>query len=141
MIRVFFDASVLFAASYSKTGSARDLLREAVRGNVQVVVTQHVLREAEASLARKAPEALPALHELLELVGPEVGELPTLQELREAATYINLKDAPIVAGAVKARVDYLVTWDRKHFIDDERVARESGLKIVTPDEVMTITQE
>ena len=35
MIRVFFDASVLFAASYSNTGSARDLLREAVRGNVK----------------------------------------------------------------------------------------------------------
>ena len=43
MIRVFFDASVLFAASYSHTGSSRDLLREALRGNVRVVVTQHVL--------------------------------------------------------------------------------------------------
>ena len=141
MIRVFFDASVLFAASYSKTGSARDLLREAVRGNVRVVVTQHVLREAEDSLARKAPETVPALHELLELVGPEVGALPTLPELRRTVTYINLKDAPIVAGAVKARVDYLVTWDRKHFIDDAKVGRESGLKIVTPDELMRIIQE
>ena len=138
MIRVFFDASVLFAASYSKTGSSRDLLLEAIRGHVRAVVTQHVLREAEESLARKAPEALPAWHELLELIGPEIGELPSLQELRQAATYIHPKDAPVVAGAIKAGVDYLVTWDRKHFTDDVRVARESGLEIVTPDQVMTL---
>jgi predicted nucleic acid-binding protein len=106
MMRVFFDASVLFAASYSTTGSSRDLLG-GIRGNVTVVVTQHVLREAEESLARKAPEALPALHELLELIAPEIGELPTLEELGQAASYINLKDALIVAGAVKAGG---ITW-------------------------------
>lgn len=138
MIRVFFDASVLFAAGYSNTGSSRDLLREAIRGHVRVVVTQHVTREAEDSLARKAPEALPALHELLELVAPEIGKLPTLHDIQRAAGYINLKDAPVVAGAVKAGVDYLVTWDRKHFIDDAGVARKSGLTIITPDELMRI---
>lgn len=140
MIRVFLNASVLFSASYSKMGSSRDLLREAIRGNLRIVVSQHVLQETERNLVQKAPNALPAFHELLTLVTADVAEKPTLKELKRAATYINLKDAPIVAAAVKARVDYLVTWDRKHFIDDPKVAERSGLTIITPDEFMTIVE-
>jgi predicted nucleic acid-binding protein len=47
----------------------------------------------------------------------------------------------IVAAAIKAKVDYLVTWDRKHFIDDPKVAEKSGLTIITPDELMAIVKE
>ena len=137
-IRVFLDASVLFAASYSKTGSSRDLLREAILGNLRIVVGQHVLEETERNLAQKAPAALPAFHELLTLVAAEAVDKPTVQELRRAATYIDLKDAPIVAAAIKAEVDYLATWDRKHFLDDPKVAETSGLTIIAPDELMAI---
>ena len=141
MIRVFLDASGLFSASYYKTGSSRDLLREAIRGNLKIVVSQHVLEEAERNLSQKAPEALPAFRELLTLVAAEVAEKPTLEELKRAATYTNLKDAPIVAAAAKAKVDYLVTWDRKHFIDDPKVAGKSGLMILTPDKLMAIAKK
>jgi len=137
MTRVFLDASVLFAASYSKTGSSRALFREAIRGKIKIVVSPHVLMEAERNLAQKAPGALPALYELSDLVAAQVVEKPSMEELMHATTYIELKDAPIVAAAVKAEVDYLVTWDRRHFIDDPKVAEKSGLTIVTPDKLMT----
>jgi predicted nucleic acid-binding protein len=137
-IRAFLHASVLFAASYSETGASRDLLREAVRGNLQIVVSQHVLEEAERNLVQKTPEVLPALHELLTVVAAKVADRPTRQELEQAASYITLKDAPIVAAAVKAKVDYLATWDRRHFIDDPRVAETSGLTIITPGKLMAI---
>jgi len=138
MIRVFVDASVLFAACYSQTGSSRDLIRQAVRGRIQIVVSQHVLKEVTENLTRKAPGALPALQQFMDLVAPEMVENPTLEELQQAADYIHLKDAPIVAAAVKAKVDYLVTWDRKHFIDVPEVAKRSGLTITTPNELMAI---
>ena len=140
-IRAFLDASVLFAASYSKTGSSRDLLREAVRGNLQIVVSQHVLEEAERNLTQKAPEILPVLHELLTALAAEVADRPTRAELEQAATYIALKNASIVAAAVKAKLDYLATWDRRHFIDDPGVAEKSGLTIVTPGELMAIIRK
>jgi putative PIN family toxin of toxin-antitoxin system len=138
MIRVFFDASVLFAACYSPTGSSRDLIRQAIRGTIQIVVSQHVLKEVTENLTRKAPGALPAFQQLMDLVVPEMVENPTLEELKQAADYIHLKDAPIVAAAVKAKVDYLVTWDRKHFIDVPEVAERSALIITTPNELMDI---
>jgi hypothetical protein len=58
MIVVFLDASALFSASYSKMGSARDLLREAIRGNLKIVVSQHVLAtdETPATAAPLVPQ-------------------------------------------------------------------------------------
>ena len=43
-----------------------------------------------------------------------------------------------MAAAVKARVDFLVTWDRKHFLEVPQVTEKSGLTIVAPDELRTI---
>ena len=140
MIGVFLDASVLFAACYSEAGSSRDLLREAIRGNVEIVLSEHVLEEARRNLARKAPGALSAFHELLTAIKPQMARKPTLGELRRTAAYIHIKDAPVVAAAVKAKVDCLVTWDRKHFIDDPRVAEKSGLTIITPDQLVATIQ-
>jgi predicted nucleic acid-binding protein len=71
MIRVFVDASVLYAACYSETGSARELLLESVRGRLTLVVSSHVLEEVERNLALKAPQALPAFAALMTLVDPE----------------------------------------------------------------------
>jgi predicted nucleic acid-binding protein len=141
MIRVFLDASVLFAASFSKTGASRRLFREALRGGIRIVYSHHVLEETERNLARKASKALPAFHELCKLVDAEVVEKPTLGELNKAADYIHLKDAPIAAAAVKAKVDYLATLDRKHFIDDPDVAIRSGLRIGTPGSALAWVQE
>lgn len=138
MIRVFLDASVLFSACYSVAGSSRDIIREAIRGNLTIVVSRYVLEEVRRNLSKKAPHVLEAYRELLIVLSPEVAEDPTLSDLRDVAAYINLKDAPIIAVAIKGDVDYLVSWDRKHFVDDPQVAERSGLAIVTPDELMSI---
>ena len=66
--------------------------------------------EARRNLAQKAPEALSAIHELLTAIKPQIARKPTSKELKQAAAYIHLKDAPVVAAAIKAKVDCLVTW-------------------------------
>ena len=140
-VRVFVDASVLFAAAYSKTGYARDLLRLAIREQVVLVVSQDVLDEVERNLARKAPEALTAFKHLLLLLGLEVVGSPSKKEIEDAEAYVARKDAMIVAAAIKATVDYLVTYDRKHLLDPPEVAGKSGLTIITPDVVVLAIRE
>ena len=54
--RIFLDASALFAAAYSSTGAARELLRLGREGSVTVVTNQIAIEEAERNLTRKAPE-------------------------------------------------------------------------------------
>jgi hypothetical protein len=50
---------------------------------------------------------------------------------------IHLDDAPILAAAMKAEPDALITLNTHHFIDDPRVAQESGLRIETPGMYLT----
>jgi len=136
--RVFLDASVLFSAAHSQSGASREILRSALRREIVSVVSRHVVEEARRNLRRKAPAAIEAFEQLMELLSSEVAADPSLLELQAAASYINLKDAPIIAAALKANVDYLVTLDRAHFIDDPKVARESGLSMLTPDNLLAI---
>ncbi|MBM2810937.1 MAG: PINc protein [Chloroflexi bacterium] len=41
-------------------------------------------------------------------------------------------DVSIVVAAMQAKVDYLVTLNRRHFLDDLGVAQRSGLRIGAP---------
>jgi hypothetical protein len=50
-----------------------------------------------------------------------------------AANTTVLKDAPIIAAAILAKPDYLVTFDRKHLIQPPEVAALSGLVIALPE--------
>jgi predicted nucleic acid-binding protein len=141
MIRVFLDANVFFAASYSSTGASRVLFLAALENKITIVASEFVLAEAQRNLARKAPAALPAFQQLADLVVGEVTGRPGQEALEKAAKYVALKDAPVVAAAIEAGVDYLATWDRRHFISNTRVAENSGLSIVTPDELLGILRE
>jgi len=131
MIRLFVDTSVLFAAALSPTGAARELLCMALRGHAQIVISQDVLDEAERNLTRKAPETLRAYRQLILLLGVEIVN-PTANDVRAAEGYVVSKDAPIVAAARAAKVDFLVTFDRKHLLDPPEIAARAGLRVVLP---------
>jgi len=135
MIRAFVDASVLIAASYSPTGASREIIRQAIRGNVTLIASELVLEETRENLRAKAPEALVYLEQVLDIVPLELVQ-PTEQQVLQAASYTALKDAPIVAAAQRARVAYLVSLDRRHLVDVPTVAQRSGLKIVLPAELL-----
>jgi uncharacterized protein len=135
MIRVFIDANVLFAAALLLTGASHEILREGIRGNVSLIVCDYVLREAERNLDRKQPLALPALQALLEALAPAVVN-PTQQQVIAATTYTEAKDAPVIAAAQHAEVDFLVTLDRRHLINRPEVAQASGLRIVLPEQFL-----
>ena len=50
-------------------------------------------------------------------------------------------DAPILAAAIKAKADYLITHDRKHFLNDPKVIKKSGLRIGTPGNALAWLKE
>lgn len=136
MIRVFLDASVIFAAVYSKTGASRELFRQAIHDQVRLVVNQDVLDEAQRNLTKKAPQEATQLRVLMAMIGPEIAPDPSPKLTSQVSQYVVEKDVPVVAGAMAAQVDYLVTFDRKHLIDPAEVAEKSGFKIVLPEVVV-----
>jgi predicted nucleic acid-binding protein len=136
MIRAFLDASVIFAAVYSKTGAARELFRQAIHDQVRLVVNQDVLDEAQRNLTKKAAQEVGQLRVLMAMIDPEIAPDPSAKLVAQVSQYVVEKDVPVVAGALATQVDYLVTFDRKHLIEPAEVAEKSGLKIVLPEVVV-----
>jgi predicted nucleic acid-binding protein len=46
---------------------------------------------------------------------------PTQKEVEELIRYIDFKDAPVLASAIKGKVDFLITLDKKHFIENPKL--------------------
>jgi len=141
MIRVFFDTSVLFAAAYSSTGSARDLVRLAIEQKIIAVVSQDVLNETERNIQKKVPQLLTAYQEFLVAFDPQIVPSPPAETTQAAEAYTVAKDAPIIAAAQLAKPDYFVTYDQKHLLNVPGVATRSGLIITTPDVVVRTIQD
>jgi predicted nucleic acid-binding protein len=106
-----------------------------LRGDVDLVLSQLVLEETRRNLAESAPKSLSFLEFVLESVPYEIVR-PSKRQVLAAAEYTAFKDAPIAAAAKMAKVELLVTLDRKHLLDRPDLARHVGADIVTPKEVV-----
>ncbi len=135
MIRLFLDASVLFAAALSPTGASREIVRLASQERVRVVLSTVVIEEARRNLGRKAPEALPLFETFLRWFPHEVIDPPKALVVAATAS-VAAKDAPIVAAAQHAPVDMLVSLDRKHLVGVPGIEESAGMRIVLPSEAL-----
>jgi uncharacterized protein len=114
--RVFLDANVLFSAAISSGGASRAIfeLAEQHPKVLKVVVSEYAITEALRNLQQKRSEAVSDL--LLLINGRRFTQEPPqvlIDRLRELVS--DSKDVPIVAGAVWARADLLVTGNSRHF--------------------------
>ena len=135
--QLFFDASALFAGVISAVGAARALLLLSEAGILAITVSEQVIAETERTLARKAPTALPFYRETLRASRLRIIKDPSAAEVAAARNMIaHEPDVSILVAAVKIRTGCLVTFKRRHFIEDPEVARRSGLRIGTPGDAL-----
>jgi len=113
-MRLFLDANVLFAACWSPTGRSGLLLGLSRSGQVELCTSPHALEEARRNLELKRPGALGELDDARHLVAL-VSEGPSVLLSMALGAGLPVEDAPILAAAVAAGVDALVTGDRTHF--------------------------
>ena len=133
--RVFLDTSALIAGIISPTGAAHEVLRLCEAKVVELVVSRQVLTEADRNLSEKLPDLIPDYKALLPHLFPHLVQDPSLKAVEQSGKVINHKDAPILAAALEAGVDYLVTWNTRHF--HKKAVREYvPFKIVTPGEFL-----
>lgn len=134
---LFFDSSALFAGVVSSKGAARALLLLAEGELVTLTVSEQVVTETEHAIARKVLDALPYYREALRSTGLRIVPDPSADQVEAHQGIIKHQtDVPIIVAAMKADVDYLTTFNRRHFIDDPEVAEKSGLRIGAPGEVL-----
>ena len=134
---LFFDSSALFAGIVSANGASRALLLLAEAGQVAITVSEQVLTETERAVARQIPRALPDFREAIRATDLRIIRDPSPDEIEAHADIIvHQADVPIVVAAMQRRTDYLVTLNRRHFIDDPAVADRSKLRIGTPGDAL-----
>ena len=138
--RVFLDTSALIAGVVSSTGAAREVLRLGEARVIELVVSRQVLFEADRNLTAKLPTLLDDYHLLLRHLAPVVVEDPSIVAAQEAARVIHRNDAPILAAAKIAAVDYLVTWNTRDFLTD-RVRGWASFPALTPGEFLRVFRD
>ncbi len=133
-MRVFLDANVISAAAHWPQGRARALFRLAAAGRCELVASPHVIQEARRNLGLKSPRGAVAVDSLLEGVEKVAEARPQMVE-SAAGHDLQDSDAPILAAAIAAGADLLVTGDRIHFghIFGQEVG---GVRIASPAEAL-----
>ncbi len=116
MNRVFLDANVLFSAAISSGGASRAIfeLAEQYPSVVELIVSEYAMTEALRNVQKKRPETVGGLLGLLDGLR-FTQEPPEILVDRLAGIVPDPKDVPIVAGAVWAEADLLVTSNSRHF--------------------------
>ncbi len=139
---IFLDSSALIAGAISESGAAHILLNLGESKDIVLTVSELVIVESERAMAKKAPGNLNDLRSLIKSSNLKIVENPSRKEV-EANLYLikDPNDVPILLAAIKAKVDYLATHNRKHFLEDPQVAERSGLRIGTPGDVLAWLRE
>ncbi len=118
MIRVFLDANVLYSAADSPEGLNAAIFKVAAkREDVELLANRYVWDEADINLMEKRlSRARVALKKLVtqELTIEPNAPLSLTQRLKPLVPN-DPADAPVLAGAVSAKADWLITSNRKDF--------------------------
>ena len=132
---VFIDTSALIAGILSPTGAAHEVLRLCEAGVVKALMSRQVLVEADRNISEKLPALLSEYRVFLKHLSPLIVEDPSKLAVEQACEIIHHNDAPILAAAIEASVDYLVTWNNRHF-QKKAVRDYVQFPILTPGEFL-----
>ena len=135
--KVFIDTNVLIAGLASVTGASATVLDLCEAESVQVVISRQVLVEADRNFSAKLPTLITRFRQFIQNLAPEMVDDPPIKAVEKAATLVDRKDATILAAAIEAKVDYLITLDRKHFLK-QKVQRNIAIEVCTPADFLRI---
>lgn len=105
-LRIYLDANILISGTYSERSRIVGFWR---MKNIHPVTSAYAISEVRRNLLPFQTERFDELLARTEIfVAPEVCVLPSEINLVE-------KDRPILAAAIHAGVDFLITGDKRHF--------------------------
>lgn len=135
------DSSVLVSAFLSPTGTPATLLARARQGAFSFCLSREILAETATVLLRQARhgrrqytvDEIAEFCVLLTLLAERIeSDLPDIRAVPD-----DPKDDMVVATAVAAGDDYLVTGDRRHLLP---LGTYQGIQIVTPRQMLDLLQ-
>ena len=132
--RVFLDSCVLIGGLAVPSSASSGLLK--LHGSFFALVLAEAVYEETKRVFRRdfaaeSAELLKSLDHLLKRLVSERLPHASAREVEQAGKLIkHQNDAPILAAAIKAKPDWLITDNTKDFT--EEVSKRTGLRIATP---------
>lgn len=137
MPRVFLDANVYFSGSRSPSGGSAVILQLVRLKKLNLSATREVLHEAERNIRQKETMAARLrFYQLLSDAKPKMIEIDRDQAEKNFSNLINRKDTYVLEGAKKAKADFLVTLDKKHFFTQKVHEANLPFQIVFPGDLL-----
>lgn len=131
--KVFADSNVWFAAVCSPTGGS-SFIFSLVSKKIQLITTQTVLAEVERNVRQKLEFYHLERFFNLTVKAKPLKALPNKNSVVRAKKVIVAKDAIILAEAKRAKVEFLITLDKKHFLTDKVKKFMKGTVVYLPGE-------
>lgn len=135
MPRAVLDSSVLVSAFLTPHGFVVRLLRDPLRSRYELCLSDAILTETaqvllgKSSIRRYASYPDDAVHDYIRWLLTQAEMVPDTPAERVVRS--DPKDDPIIAAAVAAKADYLITGDRAHLLP---LREYHGIRIISPRE-------
>lgn len=145
--KLFLDSNILIGGICGAWDISRAILMLCGRGVHQAVIAAAVIEEVERGLLQKSyeyesrqrqykkneAEILEAYATMMKFMRPVIVPHAPLEVVKKAAGIIHhLNDAPVLAAAMTAHPDWIISKNDEHF--SPKVAQEVGIRIATPDQ-------
>ncbi len=137
MLRIFFDADILFALSYTKNpmSGARMVILQGYVGKYSFITSAAVIEETRRNLSPyNNSDYVKRLGELLQDFNFLVMKALDEKLVDAYKDTIDQKDTHVLVGAIQSNADYLLTFNKKHFLTPRFKKLNLKLQIVTPKE-------
>ena len=132
LFKVFLDTSALLSGLNSPFGASGFMISLFKLKKIIIVISPEVISEAERIIKDKFPLLKISFLDFL-ASQPRITQKLSPKEIKSAYKIINSEDTPILAGAIKAKVDFLVTLDKRF----QNLAKNKvKLKILSPGEFL-----
>jgi predicted nucleic acid-binding protein len=143
-VRVFLDSCVLVEGVCSAWSASRAVLILGRSPTFKFVLAELVIEETQRALTNKLSDSFGGSRRLREdfaflltRLNPErVPHVTDIQFLAARSMIRHTNDVPILAAAIQAKPDWLLTDNTAHF--DDRVSEKSGLRIATPQQFLNL---
>lgn len=114
-LKIFLDSSALISGLNSPTGSVGIILSAFLAEKFSIYISDQVIEEVQHNIETKFPLLTKRFLSFLS-THPKIVPRPSIKEIKKAYDLIKTEDAPILAAAIKTKPDFLITWDKKHFL-------------------------
>lgn len=100
-----------------------------------MVISRQVLVEAHRNLSPKLPGLVERFRRFIRDLAPLMMEDPSPAPLKKCEGLVDEKDVAILAAALEAEAEFLVTLDKKHFLKGS-IPPSLSIKVLSPGEFL-----